>query len=77
MSKTPVFEKSLARLEEIVAQLGDETLPLEKAVALYGEGVKLAAACQKTLETARLKLETLSPPCQTEEQGEDRHDGRI
>ena len=66
MKKTLTFEDSLARLEEIVACLDDETLPLEEAVKLYGEGVKLSAACQKTLEDARLKLETLTPAGQEE-----------
>ena len=66
MKKTPTFEESLARLEEIVARLDDETLPLEEAVKLYGEGVKLSAACQKTLEEAKLRLETLSPDRQEE-----------
>ena len=57
--KKQSFEDSLSRLEEIVAALEDEKLPLEKSVKLYEEGVKLVGACSKELEGADRKIKLL------------------
>jgi exodeoxyribonuclease VII small subunit len=53
------FEKSLERLEEIVAKVEGETLPLEESLKLYEEGKKLIAALEKTLKEAERKVEEL------------------
>ena len=53
------FEKSLKRLEEIVAKVEGETLPLEESLKLYEEGKKLIAALEKTLKEAERKVEVL------------------
>jgi len=50
------FEKSLERLERIVAGLEEGDLPLEKGVELYKEGLMLAAACRKRLDAARMEI---------------------
>lgn len=50
------FETGIKRLEEIVALLEKGELPLDEAVKLYGEGIKLSAKCQKELDSARLKV---------------------
>lgn len=55
------FEKALEKLEAIVAQLEKGSVPLEKSMKLYEEGVALAAQCEKKLKAARLKLSELSP----------------
>jgi exodeoxyribonuclease VII small subunit len=53
------FETSLASLEQIVAQLESGDLPLERALALFEEGVGLARRCQSQLEEAERKVEML------------------
>lgn len=50
------FEEGMQQLAEITAKLEAGGLPLEEAVALYGEGARLAAACQKELDTAELTV---------------------
>jgi len=51
-----VFEDGIRRLAEITQQLESGKLSLEESVALYGEGAKLAAECQKELDNAKLKV---------------------
>lgn len=53
------FEKSLARLEEVVQRLESTDLPLDEAMKLFEEGVKLSRDCQKQLEEAEGKVEIL------------------
>ena len=53
------FEKSLKRLEEIVAKVEGETLPLEESLKLYEEGKKLSSSLEKTLKEAERKVEEL------------------
>ena len=53
------FEKSLERLEEIVAKVEGETLPLEESLKLYEEGKKLITSLEKTLKEAERKVEEL------------------
>jgi exodeoxyribonuclease VII small subunit len=53
------FEKNLSRLDAIVRQLEDSELPLEKALVLYEEGMKLSETCNKQLEEAEGRVEIL------------------
>lgn len=46
----------MIKLGKIVAELEKGDIPLEKAVELYGEGVKLSASCKKQLEEAKIKI---------------------
>jgi len=57
--KPETFEKNLERLDSIVRELEDAELPLEKALALYEEGMKLSEVCQKQLEEAEGRVEIL------------------
>jgi exodeoxyribonuclease VII small subunit len=57
--KAPDFETNLERLDNIVRQLEDADLPLEKALQLYEEGMKLSDACHKQLEEAEGRVEIL------------------
>ncbi len=57
--KTESFEKNLERLDAIVHQLEDADLPLEKALQLYEEGMKLSEVCVKQLEEAEGRVEIL------------------
>ncbi|MGB7765684.1 MAG: exodeoxyribonuclease VII small subunit [Candidatus Acidiferrales bacterium] len=53
------FEKSLARLEEVVKRLESADLPLDEAMKLFEEGVKLSRDCQKQLEEPEGRVEIL------------------
>lgn len=53
------LEESMARLEEIVSELENEKLPLEKSLKLYEEGVKIANKCAVELENAKRKIQIL------------------
>lgn len=44
----------MKRLGAVVSELEKGDIPLEKAVELYGEGMKLSALCRKQLEEARI-----------------------
>ena len=46
----------MSKLSKIVTELEKGDIPLEKAVELYGEGVKLSAACRKQLDKAQIKI---------------------
>lgn len=54
------FETAFTALQESVAALESEELPLEKALALYERGQKLAQHCAALLESAELKVQQLS-----------------
>ncbi|HVO57728.1 MAG TPA: exodeoxyribonuclease VII small subunit [Dongiaceae bacterium] len=57
--KKPDFEKSLARLEEVVRRLESPQLSLDEAMKLFEEGVGLSHECQKQLEEAEGRVEIL------------------
>jgi len=56
----PSFELALAELEEIVAAMEEEQLPLEELVNRYEKGSKLLARCESVLASARKRLQTIS-----------------
>ena len=58
-AKKPDFERSLARLEEVVRKLESPQLSLDEAMNLFEEGVALSRECQKQLEEAEGKVEIL------------------
>jgi exodeoxyribonuclease VII small subunit len=53
------FERSLARLEEVVRRLENANLSLDDAMKLFEEGVELSRVCQKQLEEAEGRVEIL------------------
>ncbi len=53
------FEKGMERLEEIVQELEQGELPLERSLELFEEGMKLSGNCRKQLEEAENKVEIL------------------
>ena len=55
----PGFEQSLERLEEIVAELEGSDVPLERALELFEEGVKLGRTCSTRLDEAERKITVL------------------
>ena len=58
-AKKPDFERSLARLEEVVSKLESPQLSLDEAMKLFEEGVELSRECQKQLEQAEGRVEIL------------------
>ncbi len=58
-TKKPEFERSLARLEEIVRKLENTNLSLDEAMKMFEEGVALSRDCQKQLEQAEGRIEIL------------------
>jgi exodeoxyribonuclease VII small subunit len=58
--KPEPFEKNLARLDAIVRELEDTDLPLDKALVLYEEGMKLSEFCHKQLEEAEGRVEIMT-----------------
>ena len=57
--RKPDFERSLARLEEVVRRLESPQLSLDDAMKLFEEGVSLSRECQKQLEEAEGRVEIL------------------
>jgi len=53
------FEKSLAKLEDIITSLEDGDLPLNESIKTFEEGVKLTKHCQELLTKAELKVQKL------------------
>ncbi|MCL4523703.1 MAG: exodeoxyribonuclease VII small subunit [Acidobacteria bacterium] len=53
------FERSLARLEEVVQKLEGANLSLDDAMKLFEEGVQLSRECQKQLAEAEARVEIL------------------
>lgn len=62
---TPSFESAFASLQQIISQLENTELPLEEALKLYEEGKRLGDICSQLLESAQLRVETLSSPSAT------------
>ena len=58
------FEQALQRLEEIVRGMEGANVKLADSLALFEEGVRLTALCNKLLDTAEQKVNMLM-------QGED------
>ena len=58
--KTPTFEESMARLEEILRQLESGDADLDAMLKLYTEGVGLIRSCNTMLENAEQSVKMLS-----------------
>jgi len=53
------FEEALKRIEEIVKGLEEKDLDLEKALALYEEGMALIHYCEEKIKQARSRVEVI------------------
>lgn len=53
------FEKSLARLQEIIKILESGEASLSQSLDLYKEAVGLSVDCKKELENAKLQVEVI------------------
>jgi exodeoxyribonuclease VII small subunit len=56
---SPSFESALERLEHIVRTLEDGELPLDAALELFEEGIRLSRFCHGKLEQAERRVEVL------------------
>ncbi|MEN6369428.1 MAG: exodeoxyribonuclease VII small subunit [Thermotogota bacterium] len=50
------IEETLEKLEEITSALEREDIPLDEAIALFEQGLTLAASAKTALDEARLKV---------------------
>jgi exodeoxyribonuclease VII small subunit len=53
------FEEALKRLEEVVDTLETGEVPLEAAIDLFQEGMKLSQLCGQKLDKVEQQIETL------------------
>jgi exodeoxyribonuclease VII small subunit len=53
------FEERLERLEELAERIKEPDLPLEEAVAVFEEGVKLSKGLERDLDKIQGKVEIL------------------
>lgn len=53
------FETAVNRLEEITEQLESGEVTLEESMALYTEGMEIAAFCNKKLAEAEKKIKVI------------------
>ncbi len=57
--QTRTFEASLEALEQIVHELEQGDLPLEKSLELFEQGIRLSRECQERLNQAERRIEVL------------------
>ena len=53
------FEDALADLEKIVQRLEDPDVPLDEAVGLFEDGIKLSRFCAQKLDEVEKRVEML------------------
>ena len=57
--QTRTFEASLEALEQIVRELEQGDLQLEKSLELFEQGIRLSRECQERLSQAERRIEVL------------------
>jgi len=55
------FEEAYALLEETLQEMRQDGLALDRALALYEQGTRLAAHCDRLLAQAELRVTELTP----------------
>ena len=58
-NKDMTFEQALNSLEEIVDQLNDGEMELEKAISAYEKEMKLKSICEDKLKNAQERIELI------------------
>lgn len=53
------FEEAIGQLEKIVNQLESGDVPLEQAIELFQEGMKLSGLCTQKLDSVEKKIEMI------------------
>lgn len=59
MKQPKSFEEGLARLQELLTALQDESTPLAQSVKLYAEAADLISYCKQTLDAAKLQIDEI------------------
>ena len=59
------FEDALKDLEEIVENLNNDELELEKAISAYEKGMELKKICEQRLKEAKLRIENIKDENET------------
>ena len=59
MKKNTNFESSLKRLEDIVNEMENSQLDIDKAMKLFEEGISLVNQCSSKLDETKKKIEIL------------------
>lgn len=54
------FEQAMDRLEEIVALMEGDRMPLDEMVSSYEEGMGLLKVCRQRIEVARRRIEIIT-----------------
>ena len=54
------YEKAFAELEKVVSSLENEQLTLDESMRVFARGQSLVEYCNKLLDTAELKVQTLT-----------------
>ena len=68
------FEKSLERLQEIVRSLEEGGVPLDDAVRMYEEGIRISRNCLEHLTRVESTVKRLSKDVQGEFNLADEHE---
>lgn len=61
----PSFEEAISELEDIVAAMEEEELPLEELVSRFEQGTRLLGRCQSVLDSAKKRLQTIATKPET------------
>ena len=59
-SDKPTLEAAMQRINEIVSEMEEGSLPLETLIVRYEEGVGLVMVCQEKLDAAEKKIQISS-----------------
>ncbi|MEF9983787.1 MAG: exodeoxyribonuclease VII small subunit [Oscillospiraceae bacterium] len=60
MKKKLSFEESVLQLEEIITKMDSGDITLDESLQKYKDAIELIANCNKLLENAKLKVETIT-----------------
>jgi len=60
MAPKQTFEKAMKKLEDIVQELENRDLPLEKAMEKFEEGIQLSKFCSEKLDETEKKITLLT-----------------
>lgn len=61
------LEQNFARMEEILEQLSEDDIPLEKAFTLYSEGMQVLKNCNGQIDRVEKKVMKLNEEGELEE----------
>ncbi|MFN0129597.1 MAG: exodeoxyribonuclease VII small subunit [Verrucomicrobiales bacterium] len=54
------FEQAIERIEELVARMEGERLPLDDLIKAYDEGIRLLEVCRQRLDDAQRRIDLIS-----------------